>query len=191
MQLLSLNTGIARPLRMAGRRILSAIGKTPVSGPVAVGALGLAGDEQADPSVHGGLSKALYAYPQEHLPFWQAQRRSQGASLFDEVLPPGFLGENLSLQGLLEADVWVGDLLHFPDCVLRVTEPRQPCSKVNAVMGFSHASKAMAQSGHCGFYLAVHTPGTLQAGQSFSLQPGTRALGIAQAFAGKRGKHLR
>lgn len=191
MQVLSLNTGLARPLRMQGRSILSAIGKTPVSGPVAVGALGLAGDEQADPSVHGGLSKAVYAYPQEHLPYWQAQRREHGASLFDEILPPGFLGENLSLQGLLEADVWVSDLLQFPGCVLRVTEPRQPCSKFNAVMGFAHASKAMAHSGYCGFYLAVHTPGTLEAGQPFALQPGPRHLSIAQAFAGKRGKHLR
>lgn len=191
MQVLSLNTGLARPLRMQGRSILSAIGKTPVSGPVAVGALGLAGDEQADPSVHGGLSKAVYAYPQEHLPYWQAQRREHGVSLFDEILPPGFLGENLSICGLLEADVWVGDLLQFPGCVLRVTEPRQPCSKFNAVMGFAHASKAMAHSGHCGFYLAVHTPGTLETGQPFALQPGPRHLSIAQAFAGKRGKHLR
>ncbi len=191
MQLLSLNTGTARPLRIEGRNFLSAIGKTPVSGPVAVGALGLAGDEQADPSVHGGLSKAIYAYPQEHMPFWHAQRREHGVSLFDEALPPGFMGENLSLGGLLEAGAWVGDLLHFPDCVLRVTEPRQPCFKFNAVMGFAHASKAMATSGHCGFYLAVHTPGTLQAGQPFSLQPGSRGMSIEQAFAGKRGKHLR
>lgn len=191
LQLLSLNTGTARPLRIEGRHFLSAIGKTSAPGPLAVGAMGLAGDEQADPSVHGGLSKAIYAYPQEHLPFWQAQRREHGVSLFDEVLPPGFMGENLSLTGLLEADVWVGDELHFPDCVLRVTEPRQPCFKFNAVMGFGHASKAMATSGHCGFYLAVAKPGTLQAGQAFTLRPGSRALSIAQAFAGKRGKHLR
>ncbi len=191
MQLTSLNAGTARPLRIEGRNFLSAIGKTPVSGPVAVAALGLAGDEQADLSVHGGLSKALYAYPQEHLPFWQAQRRTHGVSLFDEVLPPGFMGENLSLSGLLETEVWVGDELHFPGCVLRVTEPRQPCVKFNAVMGYAQASKAMATSGHCGFYLAVQTPGTLQAGQRFTLRAGSRGMGIAHAFAGKRWKHVR
>jgi MOSC domain-containing protein YiiM len=64
--------------------------------------MGLAGDEQADLSVHGGLDKAVYAYPQEHYAFWQAQRREQGVSLFDEGLPPGFVGENLSISGLLE-----------------------------------------------------------------------------------------
>ena len=191
MHVSHINTGAARPLTIEGRRILSAIGKHPVAGQVTVGRMGLAGDEQADPSVHGGLSKAVYAYPHEHMAFWQAQRREHGVSLFDEALPPGFMGENLSLHGLLETEVWVGDELHFPNCVLRVTEPRQPCFKFNAVMGFNQAGKAMAQSGFCGFYLAVDQPGTLVAGDSFKLVPGQRALSIAQAFAGKRGKHLR
>lgn len=191
MHVSHVNVSTAQPLSIEGRRILSAIGKHPVAGPVAVGRMGLAGDEQADPTVHGGLSKAVYAYPQEHLPFWRAQRQQHGVSLFDEVLPPGFMGESLSLHGLLETDVWVGDTLHFPHCVLRVTEPRQPCYKFNAVMGFNQAGKAMAQSGFCGFYLAVAEPGTLLAGDTFELQPGPRALGIAQAFAGKRFKHLR
>jgi MOSC domain-containing protein YiiM len=163
---------------------------------VAVHTLGLAGDEQADPSVHGGLSKAVYAYPTEHMAFWLAQRREHRADLFANAdtptaLPPGFMGENLSLQGLLETDVWVGDELHFPDCVLRVTEPRQPCFKFNAIMGFNQAGKVMAQSGFCGFYMAVEEPGSVQAGQTFELRPGQRGLGIAQAFAGKRWKHLR
>lgn len=191
MHITSVNIGTARPLNIEGRRILSAIGKTPVSGPVDALPMGLAGDEQADPSVHGGLSKAVYAYPTEHLAWWQQQRQAHGVSLFDETLPPGFMGENLSLSGLLEADTWVGDQLHFPHCVLRVTEPRQPCYKFNAVMGFNQAGKAMAQSGFCGFYLAVQTPGALQAGDAFELRPGPRSLSVAQAFAGKRWKHMR
>ena len=211
MQVTHINTGTARPLRIEGRSFLSAIGKTPVSGPVRVTALGLAGDEQADPSVHGGLSKAVYAYPGAHLAWWAAQRQAHGvaADLFRHdatatdspapaddrtpgtALPPGFMGEHLSLHGLLETDTWVGDELHFADCVLRVSEPRQPCFKFNAVMGFAQASKAMAQSGFCGFYLAVQTPGCIQAGETFRLVPGQRSLSIAQAFAGKRWKHMR
>ena len=89
MQLASVNIGTARPLMAGGRRVLSGIGKQAVAGPVAVGRMGLAGDEQADLSVHGGLDKAVYAYPAEHYAFWQAQRQAQGVSLFDEVLPPG------------------------------------------------------------------------------------------------------
>ena len=191
MQLLSLNLGTVRPLMIDGRRIMSAIGKAPVAGPVAVGRLGLAGDEQADLSVHGGLDKAIYAWPGEHYAWWQAQRRAHGASLFDENLPPGFAGENLTLQGLDEQQVWVGDELHFPDCVLRVTQPREPCFKFNAVMGFAQAGRAMAVAGCCGYYLAVDRPGTIAAGQTATLVAGQRGLSIAEAFAGKFAKHAR
>jgi MOSC domain-containing protein YiiM len=187
----SVNLGAARPLMASGRRVLSGIGKQAVTGPVAVGRLGLAGDEQADLSVHGGLDKAVYAYPAEHAAFWQAHRREHGVSLFDEALPPGFVGENLTLQGLLEPQVWVGDELHFPDCVLRVTAPREPCFKFNAVMGYPQAARDMVLAGCCGFYLAVDRPGSIEAGQGFTLVPGQRALGIPQAFAAKRFKHLR
>lgn len=190
-RLLSVQVGAARPLQTGSRRILSAIGKRAVAGPVAVQPMGLAGDEQADLSVHGGLDKAVYAYPQEHYAFWQAQRREQGVSLFDEVLPPGFVGENLSISGLLEAEVFVGDELHFAHCVLRVTAPREPCFKFNAVMGFKTASRLMAVQARCGFYLSVAKPGTLTAGEAFNLLPGRRALSIQQAITGKLAKHLR
>ncbi len=185
------NVGTARPLRIGERRILTAIGKAPVAEPVRVGRMGLDGDEQADPSVHGGLEKAVYAYPAVHYAFWQAQRRERGMSLFDEVLPPGFMGENLTVEGLLEHEVFVGDRLHFPGCVLRVTAPREPCYKFNAVMGFAQAGRAMALAGHCGYYLAVDEPGTIAAGQTAWLQPGQRGLSIAQALAGKWAKHAR
>ncbi len=187
----SVNVGVAGPLMAGGRRVLSGIGKQAVAGTVAVGRLGLAGDEQADLSVHGGLDKAVYAYPAEHAAFWQARRQEHGVSLFHEVLPPGFWGENLSLEGLVESQVWVGDELHFPDCVLRVTAPREPCYKFNAVMGYPQAARDMVLAGCCGFYLAVSQPGTIAAGQPFTLVPGRRALDLPQAFAARRFKHLR
>lgn len=191
MRVLSVNTGSARPLRIGSRNYLSAIGKTAVPGSVSVGRLGLQGDEQADPSVHGGLDKAVYAYPTEHLAFWQAQRFEQGASLFNEALPTGFMGENLSLAGLLEREVWIGDTLHFPDCVLRVTAPREPCFKFNAVMGLNQAGRLMMERLCSGFYLAVVRTGTIEAGEAFQLAPGTRGLRVSEAFASKRLKHLR
>jgi MOSC domain-containing protein YiiM len=191
VRVLSVNTGLAQPLVIHGRSFLSAIGKSPVCGPMAVGPLGLAGDEQADPTVHGGLDKAVYAYPVEHLPFWQQQRREAGASLFDEVLPPGFMGENLSIEGLLEHEVWIGDELHFPGCVLRVTAPREPCFKFNAVMGLNQAGRLMMEHLCCGFYLAVVRTGAIEAGEAFQLVPGTRGLRVSEAFAAKRLKHLR
>ena len=191
MRVLSINVGQARPLQVGGRRVLSGIGKRPVSGRVAVGRMGLTGDEQADLSAHGGLDKAVYAYPSEHLAFWQARRREQAVSLFDETLPPGFVGENLTLAGLLESQIWVGDELHFPGCVLRVTAPREPCYKFNAVMGYAQASRDMVRGNCCGFYLAVDVPGAIEAGQDFTLVPGRRGLGMTEAFGAKRVKHLR
>ena len=189
--LLAIQIGQVRPLMVAGRKLVSAIGKTTVSGPIEVEVLGLAGDEQADLSVHGGLSKAVYALPSEHLSWWQAQRQAQGATMFEEPLAPGYLGENLSLRGLLEQDLFIGDRLDFGDVVLRVTQPREPCGKFNAVMGYAQAAKDMVQSGRCGFYLAVEQTGRLQAGASFQIIPGQRSVSVAQALQHKAWKHLR
>lgn len=191
MHIRSINLGTARRLRIGERSILTGIGKEAVHQPVMVGPLGLQGDEQVDLSVHGGLQKAVYAYPTAHYAFWQEQRRHHGVSLFDEALPPGFVGENLTVDGPLEDEVFVGDEFHFPDCVLRVTAPREPCFKFNAVMGFAQASRAMAMARNCGYYLAVDKPGTLAAGQSAKLVPGQRSLSIAQALAAKWAKHAR
>ena len=189
--IISVQVGSARRIRVGERSILSAYGKQPVAGAVPVLPLGLMGDEQADLSVHGGLEKAVYAYPSEHYAFWQMARREAGLGAIDDSLPPGSLGENLTLEGLLETGVWVGDVLKFPNCELRVTLPREPCYKFNAAMGFVRASKLMAQSGFCGFYLAVQTPGTLRAGDAFEVIPGRRGVGIPALFAAKLSKHLR
>ena len=182
----SLNLAPAQPLQtLDGRQVLSGIRKRAVGGAVALAPLGLAGDEQADLNVHGGLSKAVYAYPLEHYAFWQTVRAQAGAAAWSEALPPGSLGENLTLTGLLESQVWIGDLLRFGDAELIVSEPRQPCFKFNAVMGFSKAAKLMSESGWCGFYLAVKTAGTLQAGERFELLPGPREVSVVELFRAK------
>ncbi|MBC7954500.1 MAG: MOSC domain-containing protein [Cytophagales bacterium] len=180
--LLSVNVSLAREVQISGRKVMTAIGKLPVSQPVAAKPLGLVGDEQADLSVHGGLSKAVYAYPSEHYPFWQTVRAQARVALWDEALPPGSMGENLTITGLLENQAWIGDVLRFPNCELAVSEPRFPCFKFNAAMGFNQATKLMAANGWCGFYLAVRVAGTLQAGERFELIPGPREVGIQELF---------
>ena len=189
-QLIGLQAAQVRKVFIHGRLVPSAMYKTAQQGAMAVGLLGLEVDEQADLSVHGGLEKALYAYPSEHYDFWRAERQAAGLGGIDDGLAFGALGENLTLQGLRETDVWVGDELHFARCRLRVTQPREPCFKFNASMGFATASKRMAQSGHCGFYLAVDQPGTLQAGEAFTLVPGPRRASIPERFAARMFKHL-
>ena len=190
-QVLGVQAAKVRRVMINDRLVPSAMHKTAVVGLVRVGALGLEVDEQADLSVHGGLDKAVYAYPFEHYAYWRQAREDAGLGGIDDALAPGALGENLTLQGLLETDVWVGDVLQFADCALRVTQPREPCFKFNASMGFNHASKQMAQTGRCGFYLAVDQPGTVQVGETAILVPGPRRASIPERFQAKMFKHLR
>lgn len=175
----SVNLSEVQALQTPQGTVPSGIRKRPASGRVQVGPLGLAGDAQADLKVHGGETKAVYAYPTEHYPFWQTVR---GQAKVVGDLTFGAMGENLSLQGLLEQQVWMGDRLRFPDCELIVTAPRIPCFKFAAVMGFAQAVSLMAQSGYCGFYLAVHREGSLAAGEAFELIPGPRELRIDEHF---------
>lgn len=182
LQVTSVNVGSARNVAIQGRLVRTAIAKQAVAGPVAVAPLGLAGDEQADLSVHGGLAKALYAYPALHYPFWQTVRAQAKVAMWDEPLAPGAMGENLTLQGVDETMLWIGDHLRFPGCVLVVSEPRMPCFKFNAAMGFAKAARLMHQSGFCGAYLAVLQPGRIAAGESFTIEAGPREVNLRELF---------
>ena len=169
-------------IEQSGQRhqIKTGIHKLPVTGPVRVNRLGLDGDEQADQSVHGGLDKAVYAYPFEHYGFWTAQRAASLKQAAEDLpLAPGALGENLTVQGILESDVWIGDRLQAGSVLLQVTEPRHPCFKLNGKLGFSHAAKMMIQSGFSGFYLRVVETGILHAGDVITLLPGPREVSLS------------
>jgi MOSC domain-containing protein YiiM len=182
MRVLSVNVAAAQPVRINDRQVLSAIGKRPVPDRVSVHLLGLGGDEQADLSVHGGLGKAVYAYPEEHFTFWQTVRAQARVSLWDEPVSPGLVGENLTLRGITEDALWIGDRLELPDCVLAVSEPRFPCFKFNAAMGFPQASKMMSASGFCGAYLGVLREGSVGAGDDIRLVPGPREVNLRDLF---------
>lgn len=187
MKVISVNVARAEMRQIGGRAVATAIGKRPATGPVAVRPLGLAGDEQADLTVHGGLSKAVYAYPARHYAFWQTVRAQAKVSLWDEPLPFGAVGENLTIEGLDERELWVGDRLVLPGCVLAVSEPRYPCFKFAAAMGFPQAVKLMSQSGFCGAYFAVVEPGQVGAGDEGRIEPGPREVGIRELFRAKLG----
>lgn len=161
------------------RRVLTGIHKQPVPGKVQVSTLGLIGDEQADRSIHGGKDKAVYAYPSEHYPFWIEHRMKALKQSGPEPLAPGFMGENLTLEGLLETQVWTGDQLEIGEVLLEVTEPRTPCYKFNVKMRLGHAAKLMLQSGYSGFYLRVLKEGLIQAGDAITLKPGIRQTSVA------------
>jgi MOSC domain-containing protein YiiM len=124
--------------------------------------LTLEGDQQSDLSVHGGIHKAVYAYPSEHYPFWR-----------EEVpgidLPFGAFGENFTTEGLLEEAVRIGDRLRIGSARFVVTQPRMPCFKLGIRFGRPGIVKRFLRSGRTGFYLAVLEEGQVTAGDSIEL----------------------
>lgn len=124
--------------------------------------LNLAGDQQADLTVHGGPHKAVYAYPAEHYGFWRDE--------FPEIpLTWGYFGENLTTIGLREDAVFIGDTFKVGSSVLQVTQPRLPCYKLGIRFGRDDIIKRFLASRRSGFYLSVLQEGTLRANLAFEL----------------------
>ena len=187
MRLLSISAGKVAPLfgnhHPDYKSVASAIRKQPVSNlenptPVEITTLGVKGDEQADLSVHGGLEKAIYVYPAEHYPFWNELLTRETKRQID--LSYGAIGENFTIEGLLETEVFVGDKFIIGELEFAVVKLREPCFKFNAAVGYKGASKAMLQSGFSGWYLRVLKTGVLSAGAPIALTPGSRDISIAQ-----------
>lgn len=157
MKLISVNVGLPRTVIWKGQPVTTGIFKEPVTGRVRLSWLNLAGDKQADLSVHGGPSKAVYVYPAEHYAYWQQE-------LPGMPLPWGMFGENLTTHGLLEDTVHIGDRLRIGSAEVIVTEPRMPCYKLALKFGRDDIIKRFLRSGRSGFYLAVLQEGDVGAG---------------------------
>ena len=181
MHIVSINRGKVAPLFVteggSTQSVVSGIRKHSVEGLVQVGMLGIDGDEQADLTVHGGIDKAVYLYPYEHYAFWESTIHNVLKKTVEFV--PGAMGENLTTQGITERDLWVGDRLKVGEVILEVTEPRAPCFKFAALMGFRHAVKHMLQTGFTGVYLKVIQQGRFNAGLPITILPGAREVRIA------------
>ena len=187
MKLLSISAGKVVPLfgnhHPNYSSVASAIHKQSISNlqnpsSIEIGALGVKGDEQADLSAHGGIEKAIYVYPAEHYSFWNELLTRETKKLVH--LQHGAIGENFTIEGLLETEVFVGDRLQIGELEFAVVKLREPCFKFNATLGYKGAVKAMLQSGFSGWYLRVLKTGSLAAGAQITVTPGARAVSIAQ-----------
>lgn len=175
MQLISINVGLPQTVEWEGRSVQTSIFKQPVSGRLRVGRLNLEGDRQADLRVHGGVDKAVYAYPSEHYAFWAEE-------LPGVDLPWGAFGENFTTAGLLENEVRIGDRLRVGSAEFVVTQPRMPCFKLVIRFGRADMVKRFLHSGRTGFYLAVSEEGEVEAGDAIELIERRRAaITIADA----------
>jgi MOSC domain-containing protein YiiM len=162
VKLISLNVALPRLVEYNGEPVTTGIFKEPVQGPVMLRTLNLDGDRQADLSVHGGVSKAVYAYPSEHYEFWKKE-------LPEMELPYGMFGENFTSEGLFEEGVNVGDRFRFGKAELMVTEPRLPCYKLGIKFGRADILRRFLQSRRTGFYFAVLKEGEVKAGDAIEL----------------------
>jgi MOSC domain-containing protein YiiM len=160
--IVSVQVGSVAPLGPRG--VPSGFVKQPVERPAMAGPLGLAGDSQADRSVHGGPDKALYCYPVEHYASW-CTVLPRHAKLF----APGGLGENVTTRSLDEDNVAIGDLFRIGQAKVQVTQPRQPCFKLALRFDDPQMVRAMVRSGFTGWYLRVLEPGLIGAGDSITL----------------------
>jgi MOSC domain-containing protein YiiM len=175
-RLTSLNLGRVRVVYQGSRPIRTAFQKLPKVGPVPLGAEGFEGDEVADRRVHGGPSKAVYAYPVEHYEYWNPRLAPAGA------LPFGSFGENLTVRGLSEGTLRRGDRLAIGSAVLVVTHPRQPCFKLGLHHHRPELVREFELAGRSGFYLSVERVGTVQQGDEIHELGGGEGPSIAELF---------
>ena len=162
MKLISLNVGLPRIVESHGEPVTTGIFKEPQQGPIMLRTLNLDGDRQADLTVHGGVSKAVYAYPLEHYEFWKRE-------LPEMELPYGMFGENFTTEGMSEDALNVGDRFRVGEAELMVTEPRLPCYKLGIKFGRTDIIRKFLQSRRTGFYFAVVKEGEVEAGNEIEL----------------------
>jgi MOSC domain-containing protein YiiM len=181
----SISAGVVVPLwvREDGelRSVMSGIKKSAIStlanpSAVAITASGITSDEQADHLAHGGIEKALYAYPLEHYPHWIDYLSDAKKTAMD--LPHGYFGENLTISGLTEDSVFVGDRWQVGGIECVVVKLRTPCYKFTARTGVNTVGKEMVRTARSGWYLSIISSGSICAGDAITVIPGPREISI-------------
>lgn len=162
MKVVSVNVGMPREIIYRDEPVMTGIYKDPVEGRIQMEGHNFIGDAQADLIAHGGEFKAVYGYPIEHYPLWQAELGRQD-------LTYGQFGENLTTEGLLEQTMFVGSVYRVGNAVLQITQPRMPCYKLEHKMGIRGFIKTFQQSGRSGFYFRIVEAGDVGAGDLFEL----------------------
>jgi MOSC domain-containing protein YiiM len=161
-RIVSLNVGLPRKVFFNGQAVTTGIFKEPVEGHVMLRRLNLDGDKQADLTVHGGVDKAVYAYPVEHYDYWKKE-------LPGKNLPLGMFGENFTTEGLLEDEVNIGDTLRISSAKLTVTQPRMPCYKLGVRFGGMDIVRRFMASGRTGIYFKVLEEGQVKTGDKIKI----------------------
>lgn len=179
MKLVSVNVGQPLAVEIDGRAYRTGITKRAVAGRVRLGQYNLEGDGQADPDNHGGLNRAVYCYPHEHYAYWSDV-------LNRDDFEYGQFGENLTLRGLLEGEVCIGDIYEIGEAVIQPTQPRVPCYKLEGRLGIPGFAKTFLRANRSGFYARVLEEGAVAAGDGIRLlQRDTVSMTVAEVNAAR------
>ena len=155
-------SGDLRDVEYGGQIVTTGYFKHPVEGEVVARRLGLEGDAQADLKVHGGPAKAVYFYPREHYEGWERL-------LETDPLPPGSFGENITTEGLTEADLAIGDVIRIGTALLQVRQPRSPCYKMQIRFGRPDMVALFMRHGLPGWYASVIEEGSFTTGDAIEI----------------------
>ncbi|HEU5087333.1 MAG TPA: MOSC domain-containing protein [Roseiflexaceae bacterium] len=156
---LHVQRGQIREHTYRGRAWQTAIYKHPAEGPVEINRYGLVGDEQTGAAPD--LDRAVSFHSATHYSFWRGYFRRE--------IPIGFFGENLTVAGLADEDICVGDVVRVGTALLQITQPRTPCYKQARKMGEPKFVKLLLQTGRLGFLARVLEPGELETGSRIEL----------------------
>ena len=155
--IISINIGVPRDVTYTvDRKLKTSLQRSPVKEKVFLDLMGFEGDQVADPLNHGGRDKAVCGYPANHYSFWEEE--------LSRKMPPASFGENLTIEGLTEDQIHIGDLFQMGEAEVQCTQPRQPCHKLTKILGFPKLASRIQSLGYCGYYFRVMKQGWLQAG---------------------------
>ncbi len=179
MIIVSTNIGRKRPIRWRGREVMTGIYKMPVEAPLFLGSEDVTGDDVVDRRYHGGVDQAVYAYGYNHYPYWE--------NLYPDLeWGPGMFGENLTVDGLEEASIMVGDRFSVGDAIIEVTKPREPCYKLGVKFGSQKILRQFWNTTACGVYFKVLTQGIVSIDDEFILRKRGSGPSIAEVFISLR-----
>jgi MOSC domain-containing protein YiiM len=163
MRVQALNVSLPKVLVYKGEEVLTGIYKVSTAEPLMIRKTNIDGDRQADLTVHGGVDKAVYAFPAEHYSYYQE-------TLKQDPYETGQFGENLTTEGMLESDVHIGDRYQVGEVVLEVSQPRSPCYKFAIKMGTAESLSVCINSAKTGFYFRVLSEGVVQSGDRIEIE---------------------
>jgi MOSC domain-containing protein YiiM len=175
MKVISTNIGKARDIQWNGRIVRTGIFKFPANEPVFLGNEDVENDEVIDRRYHGGPEKACYLYSADHYSYWKKFYP-------DLEMPWGMFGENLTIEGLHEANVNIGDVFEIGKTVVQATQPRQPCFKLEFRFGNTEIAKQFVDSGFAGVYVRILKNGCAQPGDSVKIIEKKNSLSIQRVY---------